>query len=71
MTNAELGKETLTLAEIELQHILWTYQESGFNKAKAARTLGIGIRTLQRRLKKHYTADNPDPMPEKPWGKRG
>jgi len=42
----ELG----TLAELEKAHILRTLEATGNNRTLAARSLGIGLRTLQRKL---------------------
>lgn len=38
------------LAEIERWHVLHAYEQSGKNKVRAARLLGIGINTLRRKL---------------------
>lgn len=46
----------LTLADIEKAVILETLKRQNFNRTRAARVLGIGIRTLQRKLKQ-YRAD--------------
>ncbi len=40
-----------TMAEIERQAILETLERTGGRRAEAARVLGIGVRTLQRKLK--------------------
>ena len=39
-----------TLAEVEKEHILDVLHKLGGNKTHAAKALGIGIRTLQRKL---------------------
>ncbi len=41
------------LDEIERIAILETLKQQGFNRTRAAIVLGIGIRTLQRKLKKY------------------
>lgn len=41
------------LEDIEKVVILATLKQQGFNRTHAARVLGIGIRTLQRKLKKY------------------
>jgi len=41
------------LSEIERTVILETLKQQAFNRTHAARVLGIGIRTLQRKLKKY------------------
>jgi two-component system response regulator AtoC len=38
------------LEEIERQHVLRAYDQSGKNKVWAARILGIGVNTLRRKL---------------------
>ncbi len=46
-------EQGLTLADIEKAVILETLKRQNFNRTRAARTLGIGIRTLQRKLKQY------------------
>ncbi len=46
----------MTLADIERAVILETLKRQSYNRTRAARVLGIGIRTLQRKLKQ-YRAD--------------
>jgi DNA-binding NtrC family response regulator len=41
------------LEEVERQLILATLRRTRFNRTKSARLLGIGIRTLQRKLKQY------------------
>ena len=43
----------MTLADIERAVILETLKRQSFNRTRAARVLGIGIRTLQRKLKQY------------------
>ena len=43
--------EPRTMAEIERHAILQTLDRTGGKRAEAARLLGIGVRTLQRKLK--------------------
>jgi DNA-binding NtrC family response regulator len=38
------------LAEVEKEHILNAYRQTGKNKSKTARLLGIGLNTLRRKL---------------------
>jgi DNA-binding NtrC family response regulator len=38
------------LAEVEKTHILKAYKQTGENKSKTARLLGIGLNTLRRKL---------------------
>ena len=45
--------DTRTMADIERQAILETLQRTGGHRAKAADLLGIGLRTLQRKLKEY------------------
>jgi DNA-binding NtrC family response regulator len=40
----------LPLAEVEKAHILKAYKQTGENKSKTARLLGIGLNTLRRKL---------------------
>jgi DNA-binding NtrC family response regulator len=42
-----------TMAEIEREAILTALQVSGGNRRRAAEALGIGLRTLQRKLKEY------------------
>ena len=42
-----------TMADIERQAILETLDRTGGHRAKAADILGIGLRTLQRKLKEY------------------
>jgi two-component system response regulator AtoC len=39
-----------SLAEVEKEHILKAYKQTGENKSKTARLLGIGLNTLRRKL---------------------
>ncbi len=43
----------MTLADIEKAVILETLKRQNFNRTRSARVLGIGIRTLQRKLKQY------------------
>lgn len=45
--------EPMTMAEIERQAILGTLDRTGGKRAEAAKLLGIGLRTLQRKLKEY------------------
>jgi DNA-binding NtrC family response regulator len=51
----------MTLADIERVVIIETLKRQNFNRTRAARVLGIGIRTLQRMLKQ-YRADLGGPI---------
>jgi DNA-binding NtrC family response regulator len=51
------AKSPRNLFEIERKAILDVLHKSGGNKAEAARRLGIGLRTLYRKLKQ-YGVDN-------------
>lgn len=46
----------MCLRDIERVVILETLKHQGFNRTRAARVLGIGIRTLQRKLKEYRAA---------------
>jgi DNA-binding NtrC family response regulator len=54
-------EQGMTLADIERAVILETLKRQSFNRTRAARVLGIGIRTLQRKLKQ-YRGDLSLPM---------
>jgi len=41
----------MTLAEVEKEHILRVLASTGQNRTRAAKILGIGLRTLHRKLK--------------------
>lgn len=45
------------LRDIERIVILETLKQKGFNRTHTARALGIGIRTLQRKLKRYGASD--------------
>ncbi len=51
--NSVAFSQGMTLREIEKQVILETLKHQNFNRTRAARVLGIGIRTLQRKLKQY------------------
>jgi transcriptional regulator with PAS, ATPase and Fis domain len=44
-------KDLPCLAEVETRHIRSVLEATGGNRTRAARILGIGLRTLQRKLK--------------------
>ena len=46
-------KHGLSLADVERIVILETLRHQNFNRTRAARVLGIGIRTLQRKIKEY------------------
>jgi len=54
--NAEGGFRSLE--EIQRAHIERALAETGGNRTKAAKLLGIGLRTLQRKLKKYADVSN-------------
>lgn len=55
-----IGRVGMTMAEIEKAAINKTLKETGDNKTEAARILGIGVRTLHRKLDSYrQEADNP------------
>ena len=47
----------MSLREVEKSVILETLKRQKFNRTRTARVLGIGIRTLQRKLKQYREAD--------------
>lgn len=57
-SNQKLPMKKLTLAAVERQHILQVLDSADGNRTHAARTLGIGLRTLQRKLKAFEKDEN-------------
>ncbi len=53
---APAGGEGLTMEEIERRAILNALERTGGNRTQAAEMLGIGLRTLQRKLKEYRLA---------------
>jgi DNA-binding NtrC family response regulator len=51
------AQELMTLEEIEKQHILRVLQETGGNRIKAARILGINTATVYRKIEKYRISD--------------
>jgi DNA-binding NtrC family response regulator len=51
----------LTMDQIERQAILTALERTGGNRTQAAEMLGIGLRTLQRKLKEYKLAGQADP----------
>jgi transcriptional regulator with PAS, ATPase and Fis domain len=52
---------TKTLAFVQKQHILRVLENANGNRTQAAKTLGIGLRTLQRKLKEYeQQSDTPE-----------
>jgi DNA-binding NtrC family response regulator len=49
--------DTLTMDEIERRAILQALEKTGGNRTQAAVLLGIGLRTLQRKLKEYGGTD--------------
>jgi DNA-binding NtrC family response regulator len=54
--NAEEPEPIVPLAHIEKQHILKVYNHTGQNKSQTARSLGIGLNTLRRKLRSYGVA---------------
>ena len=54
---APAGGAGLTMEEIERRAILSALERTGGNRTQAAEMLGIGLRTLQRKLKEYRLAD--------------
>ena len=48
----------MTLRDIERSVILETLRRQRYNRTRTARVLGIGIRTLQRKIKLYRDVDN-------------
>ncbi len=57
------GDETLTLEEVERQHILRVLAASGGNKSEAARRLGVSRKTLERKCAEWGRAGDGDEQP--------
>jgi DNA-binding NtrC family response regulator len=53
------GEATHALSSLERQHIMKVIAETGGNKARAARQLGLSRRALYRRLERHGISDPP------------
>lgn len=51
------------LREVEKQVILETLKREQYNRTRTAKVLGIGIRTLQRKLKLYRAADQDEGTP--------
>jgi len=60
---AESGDEDLTMDEIERRAIIAALEKTGGNRTQAAERLGIGLRTLQRKLKEYRMAGKDDDQP--------
>jgi len=50
--------QSLKLDDVEKQHIMQVLKHTGYNRTRAAKMLGIGLRTLQRKLKEMDYHDN-------------
>ena len=48
----------MKLKEIEKAVILQTLKQQAYNRTRTAKVLGIGIRTLQRKLKQYQEMEN-------------
>ncbi len=57
---SQSGDATESLACVQERHILSVLENSGGNRTRAAKTLGIGLRTLQRKLKEYEPPDTPE-----------
>lgn len=51
--NSVFFTQGMTLKDIEKDVILETLRQNRFNRTRTAKVLGIGIRTLQRKLKQY------------------
>ena len=52
----QLPHEGLSLREVERRHILQVLEASDYNQSKAAQLLGIGRRTLYRKVHEYQIA---------------
>ncbi|RMG46865.1 MAG: sigma-54-dependent Fis family transcriptional regulator [Acidobacteria bacterium] len=59
-----IGLAGRTMEEIEREAILHTLEKTGGNRTQAAEMLGIGLRTLQRKLKQYRKEGHPVADPE-------
>jgi transcriptional regulator with PAS, ATPase and Fis domain len=57
----DLGIETVRLSDLEHAAIRIALENAGGNRTRAARTLGISVRTLQRKLKRGELGENASP----------
>ena len=57
--SAVIFNQGMSLRDIEKSVILETLKYQNFNRTRTAKVLGIGIRTLQRKLKQYREADAP------------
>jgi len=48
--NSDRGADLMPLAQVEKEHIIKVFQKLSGNKSQTARTLGIGLNTLRRKL---------------------
>ena len=55
--SAVIFDQGMSLRDIEKSVILETLKSQNFNRTRTAKVLGIGIRTLQRKLKQYREAD--------------
>ena len=53
--SGEKEESMMSLEDLEKRHILHVLEATGQNRTKAAKVLGIGLRTLQRKLKEFET----------------
>jgi Nif-specific regulatory protein len=61
---AAYSYEPLTLAEVERRHILATLRQTGWNKSRTARTLGIERSTLDRKIRRYGIVPDHDAVHE-------
>jgi transcriptional regulator with PAS, ATPase and Fis domain len=47
------GDRVPSLAQVEKNHVLAVYEQTGRNKSRTARILGIGLNTLRRKLESY------------------
>ncbi|NRA45671.1 MAG: hypothetical protein HRU09_12010 [Oligoflexales bacterium] len=60
--SAVIFNQGMSLRDIEKSVILETLKCQNFNRTRTAKVLGIGIRTLQRKLKQYREADCSAPI---------
>jgi two-component system, NtrC family, response regulator HydG len=64
-TSATEGGEPVSLDELEKRAIMKALKETGGNKTWASKRLGIGLRTLHRKLKEYSIQDEKDSQEER------
>lgn len=48
-----IERAEMTLTEVERRHILFVLERCDWNRERAAKALGIGLRTIYRKIKEY------------------